>query len=78
MVEPLIRWINSTQKGYKLTSSNLSLSSKRYAEYAILVASSIPALEAQLKVVESYSKRSGIRLNIPKSDSRDTDTYYKA
>jgi hypothetical protein len=66
MVEPLVKWINSTQKGYILTSNNLSLSSKWYADDATLVASTIPALEAQLQVVESYSKWSGIRLNIPK------------
>ncbi len=66
MIEPLIRWIKSTQKGYTLTSNNLSISSKWYADDATLVASNIPVLETQLQVVESYSKWSGIRLNIPK------------
>jgi hypothetical protein len=66
MVEPLIRWIKSTKKGYTLTSNNLSLSSKWYADDATLVASIIPALETQLQVVESDSKLSGIHLNIPK------------
>ena len=66
MVEPFIRWMKSTQKGYMLTSNNLSLSSKWYADDATLVAPTIPALETQLQVVESFNKWSGIRLNIPK------------
>jgi hypothetical protein len=46
--------------------ANLSLSSKWYADEATLVAATILALEAHLHVVESYSKWSGTRLNIPK------------
>jgi hypothetical protein len=66
MVKPLIRWIKSNQKGYTLTSNNLLLASKWYTDDANLVVSTIPALEAQLQGVESYSKWSSIRLNIPK------------
>ena len=66
MGEPLIRWIKHTHKGYTLTSNNLSLSSKWYADDATLVAPTIPALEAQVQVIEAFSKWSGIRLNIPK------------
>ena len=75
VVEPLIRWIKSTQKGYTLTSNNLSLSSKWYADDATLVAPTIPALEAQLQVVEAFSKWSGIHLNISKC--RLTDYTHK-
>jgi hypothetical protein len=66
MVEPLIRLIKFTPKGYTLTSNNLSLSSKWYADDAKLVAPTIPALEAQLQVVEAFSKWSDICLNIPR------------
>ena len=48
LVEPLIRWIKSTQKGFTLTSNNLSLTNKWYADDATLVAATILALIAQL------------------------------
>ena len=66
LVEPLIRWIKSTQKGYTLTSNNLSLTSKWYADDATLVAATIPALISQLQIVEKFSNWSGIHMNIPK------------
>jgi hypothetical protein len=53
-------------ESYTLTSNNLSLSSKWYADDATLVAYTIPALEAKLQIVEFYSKWSAICLNIPK------------
>jgi hypothetical protein len=49
MVEPLIRGIKSTHKGYTLTLNNRSLSIKWYADDATLVAPTIPTLEAQLR-----------------------------
>ena len=55
LVEPLIRWIKSTQKGYTLPSNNLSLTSKWYADDATLVAATIPALISQLPIVEKFS-----------------------
>ena len=66
LVEPLIRWIKSTQKGYTLTSNNLSLTSKWYADDATLVAHNVNDLNTQLAVVNTFSEWSGIRLNISK------------
>ncbi len=66
MVKPLIRWMKSTQNRLHANFKQpLSLSSKCYAGDATLVAPTIPALEAQLKGVEAFSKWSGIRMNIP-------------
>ena len=66
MVEPLIEWLKSLEKGYTLTSNNLTLSSKGYAYDAIVVASTIANLNTQIKVVNLFSEWSGTQINIPK------------
>ena len=66
MVEPLIRWLKSLQKGYTLASNRLSLSSKWNADDATLVAHNVTDLNTQLEVVNTFIEWSGIRLNISK------------
>jgi len=66
MVEPLIRWLKSPQKGYTLTSNKLNLSSKWYADDATLVAHNVTDLNTQLEVVKTFIEWSGIRIQISK------------
>jgi hypothetical protein len=55
MVEPLIRWLKSLQKGYTLTSNKLNLASKWYADDATLIAHNVSDLNTQLDVVNTFS-----------------------
>ena len=66
MVETLIHWLKSLQKGYTLTSNKLNLSSKWYADDATLVAYNGTDLNTQLETVNTFSEWSTIRLNISK------------
>jgi hypothetical protein len=66
MVEPLIRWFKSLKSKYTLTSNNLILSNKWYADDATLIAYTVTELNTQLEAVNTFSEWSGIRLNISK------------
>jgi hypothetical protein len=60
MIEPLIRWLNASQKGYHITSCGLRLSSKWYADDATLIAHNVKDLNTQLEVVNVFSEWSGM------------------
>ena len=66
MVEPLIRWLKFLKNGYTLTSNQLTLFSKWYADNATLVASTVTDLSTQLSAVDLFSEWPDIRINIPK------------
>jgi hypothetical protein len=52
MIEPLIRWINASQKGYNITSCGLRIASKWYADDGTLVTNTIDDMIALLDIVE--------------------------
>ena len=66
MIEPLIRWLNASQKGYDITSCGLKLASKWYADDGTLVTNNIEDMITLLDIVEQFSDWSGIRLNVGK------------
>jgi hypothetical protein len=66
MIEPLIRWLNASQKGYDITSCGLRLASKWYADDGTLVTNTVEDMIALLDIVEQFSDWSGIRLNVGK------------
>ncbi len=66
MIEPLIRWLNASQKGYDITSCGLRLASKWYANDGTLVTNTIEDMVTLLDIVEQFSDWSGIRLNVGK------------
>jgi hypothetical protein len=66
MIEPLIRWLNASQKGYNITSCGLKLAIKWYVDYGTLVTNTIEDMVTLLDIVEQFSDWSRIRLNVEK------------
>ena len=66
MIEPLIRWLNASQKGYDITSCGFRLASKWYADDGTLVTNTIEEIVTLLDIVEQLSDWSGIRLIVGK------------
>ena len=66
MIEPLIRWLTASQKGYNIASCRLRLASKWYADDGTLVTNTINDIITLLNTVKKFSKWSGIRQNVGK------------
>ena len=66
MIEPLIRWIKASRRGYDTTSCGLQLASKWYAGDNIPIKSTIDDMVALLDIAEQFSAWSGVRLNVGK------------
>jgi hypothetical protein len=66
MIEPLIRWLNASHKGYEMTSCGLRLAITWYANDGTLVTNTIEDMVTLLDIVEQFSDWSGIRLNVGK------------
>ena len=66
MIEPLIRWLNAADKGYRITSCGLTLASKWYADDGTLVTNSVDDMISLLTIVQRFNDWSGIHLNVGK------------
>ena len=66
MVEPLIRWLTASGKKFDITSCDLKLASKRYADDGILIASSGEDMISLLDIIQQFSTWSNIHLNAAK------------
>jgi hypothetical protein len=66
MIEPLTRWLNAADKGYKITSCGLTLASKWYVYDGTLVTNSVDDIISLLAIVHKFSEWSGIHLNVGK------------
>jgi hypothetical protein len=65
MIEPLIRLLRASNKGY-ITSCGLQLASKWYADDGTLVANSVEDMISLLDVIRQFSEWSGNHLNASK------------
>ena len=52
MIEPLIRWLNVADKGYRITSCGLTLAGKWYANDGTLVTNSVDDMMSLLSIVQ--------------------------
>ena len=66
MVESLIRWLAVSDKGYDITSCDLKLASKWYADDDILVTNSVEDMISLLDIIQQFSTWLGIHLNVAK------------
>ena len=66
MVEPLIRWLTASGKGYDIASCGLKLASKWYADEGTLVINSVEDTISLLDIFHHFSMGSGIHLKIAK------------
>ncbi len=55
MIEPLIRWLNAADKGYRITSCGLKLAIKWYADDGTLVTNSVEDMVSLLAIVQKIS-----------------------
>ncbi len=69
MIEPLVRWLRASHKGYDIASCSLQLASKCHADDGTLVTSSVEDMIVLLDLVGQYSKVPGNHLNIRKCNS---------
>ena len=65
-IEPMIRRLRASQKGYNIASCGFQLASKWYADDGTLVAVTVDVMIVLLDLVDQFSKWSGIKLNINK------------
>jgi hypothetical protein len=66
MVEPLIRWLNSSGKGYDIDPCGLKLASKWYADDGTLLANSVEDMISLLDIIQQFGTWSSIHLNAAK------------
>ena len=66
MVEPLIRWLTASCKGYDIASRGLQLASKMCADDGTLLINSVEDMISLLDTVQQFSTWSGIHLNAAK------------
>ena len=66
MVEPLIRWLTASGKGYDIASCGLKLASKWYADAGILIANYVEDMIFLLDIIQQFSTWSDIHLNVAK------------
>ncbi len=55
MIEPLIRWLNAADKGYRISSCGLTLVSKWYADDSTLVANSVDDMISLFAIAQQFS-----------------------
>ncbi len=66
MVEPLIRWLKASGRGYDIASCDLNLASKWYADDGTLITDCVEDITSLLDIIQQYSAWSGIHLNTNK------------
>ena len=66
MIEPLIRWLRASHKGYGIASCGLQHASKWYADDGTLFTHSVENMIVLLDLVQQFSKSSNIHLNVNK------------
>jgi hypothetical protein len=66
MVEPLIRWLTASGKGYDIASCGLKLASKWYADDDSLITNSVEDMISLLDIIQQYSTWSCIHVNAAK------------
>ena len=54
VVEPLIRWLKASGKGYAIASCGLNLASKWYADDGTLITNSVEDMIALLDIIQQF------------------------
>jgi hypothetical protein len=69
MVEPLIKWLTTSGKGYDIASCGLKLASIWYADDGTLSTNSVENMISLLDTIQQFSTWSGIHLNAAKCNN---------
>jgi hypothetical protein len=65
-LEPLLRWLDQNQLGYKFKTSSITISSAAYANDLVVIFKSITDIQAQLNKIDKYCEWAGMDLGINK------------
>jgi hypothetical protein len=65
-LEPLLRWLERSNLGYKLKTSQYTLNSTAYADDLAIITSDIKHIQPQINKIEKFCQWAGMELGIPK------------
>jgi hypothetical protein len=65
-LEPLLRWLERGNLGYKLITSQYTLNSAAYADDLAIIISDIKHIQPQIKKIDKFCQWAGMELGIPK------------
>jgi hypothetical protein len=66
LLEPLLRWLERGNLGYKLKTSQYTLNSAAYADDLAIITNDIKHLQLQINKIDKFSQWVGMELGIPK------------
>jgi hypothetical protein len=65
-LEPLLRWIERGNLGYKLNTSQHTINSDAYADDLAIITNDIKAIQPQINKIDKFCHWAGMELGIPK------------
>jgi hypothetical protein len=65
-LEPLLRWLERGNLGYKLQTSQYTLNSAAYADDLAIITNDIKHLQPQINKIDKFCQWAGMELDIPK------------
>jgi hypothetical protein len=65
-LEPLLRWLEGGNLGYKLQTSQYTLNSATYADDLAIITSDIKHIQPQINKIDKFCQWAGMELGIPK------------
>jgi hypothetical protein len=65
-LEPLLRWLERGNLGYKLNTSQYTINSAAYADDLAIITNSIKSIQPQINKIDKFCQWAGMELGIPK------------
>jgi hypothetical protein len=65
-LEPLLRWLERGNLGYKLKTSQYTLNSAAYADDLAIITNNIKHIQPQINKIDKFCQWAGMELGIPK------------
>jgi hypothetical protein len=65
-LEPLLRWLERRNLGYKLKTSQYTINSTAYADDLAIITNNIKSIQPQINKIDKFCQWAGMELGIPK------------
>jgi hypothetical protein len=65
-LEPLLRWLEQGNLGYKLNTSQYTINSAAYADDLAIITNNINSIQPQINKIDKFCHWAGLELGIPK------------
>jgi hypothetical protein len=65
-LEPLLRWLERDNLGYKLNTSQYTVNSAAYADDLAIITSNIKSIQPQINKIDNFYQWAGLELEISK------------